>query len=124
MHVMPVPSLPSLKMPKMNSKMVSLKSPSKRRLKPLSMKTTFDKCVPPHLRHFNSVFSKDNFDELPKTKPWDHTVKLTSDANPKTCKIYLLSISEQVKLDAFLKENLKSSNTPLEVPNGYTCLLC
>ena len=35
-------------------------------------------------------------------------VELTSDVNPKTCKAYLLSVSEQPELDAFLKENLKS----------------
>ena len=73
-----------------------------------STSLTFDKCIPPHLRHFHSIFSKDNFDKLPETKPWDHAVELTSDANSKICKVYLLSISEQAKLDAFLKENLKS----------------
>jgi len=41
-------------------------------------------------------------------KPWNHTVELTSDANSKTCKVYLLSVSEQAKLDVFLKENLES----------------
>jgi len=54
------------------------------------------------------VFSKDSFDELPGTKPWDHAVELTPDATPKSCKVYLLSTSEQKELDAFLKENLES----------------
>jgi len=54
------------------------------------------------------VFSKDSFDELPGTKPWDHTVELTPDATPKSCKVYPLSTSEQKELDAFLKENLES----------------
>jgi len=40
-------------------------------------------------------------------KSWDHTVELTSDTNPKTCKVYLLSISEQAELDTF-KGNLES----------------
>ena len=66
-----------------------------------------EKHIPPHLRNFHSVFSKDSFDELPGTKPWD-AVKLTPDASPKSCKVYLLSASEQKELDAFLKENLKS----------------
>src|SRR6266540_2225235 len=105
MHVVLVPSLPSLKTQKMN---------------PLK-KVTFDERVPPNLQHFHFVFSKDNFDELPKMKPWDHAVELTSNMNPKTCKVYLLSVSEQAKLDAFLKENLKSgqirlSKSPMAVP--------
>src|SRR6266545_6703383 len=64
----------------------------------------FNECI----SNFHSVFSKDSFNELPEMKPWDHTVKLTSDMNPKTCKAYPLSVSEQAKLDIFLKENLKS----------------
>jgi len=66
------------------------------------------KHIPPHLRDFHSVFSKDSFDELPGTKLWDHAVELTPDASPKSCKVYLLSTSEQKELDAFLKENLES----------------
>ena len=54
------------------------------------------------------MFSKDSFDELPETKPWDHAVELTPDASPKSCKVYPLSASEQKELDAFLKENLES----------------
>jgi len=57
---------------------------------------------------FHSVFSKDSFDELPGTKPWDHAIELTPNATPKSCKVYLLSASEQKELDAFLKENLES----------------
>jgi len=67
-----------------------------------------EKYIPPHLRDFHSVFSKDSFDELPGTKPWDHAVELTPDASPKSCKVYPLSASEQKELDAFLKENLES----------------
>src|SRR6266545_3432641 len=73
-----------------------------------STPATFDEHVPSYLRHFHSVFSKDSFDELPETKPWDHAVKLTPDANPKTCKVYPLSVSKQAELDVFLKENLES----------------
>ena len=61
-----------------------------------------------HLRDFHSVFSKDSFDELPGTKPWDHAVELTPNATLKSCKVYPLSASEQKELDAFLKENLES----------------
>ena len=83
--------------------------------------TSFDERVPSYLRDFESVFSKDEFDELPQSKPWDHAVELTSDANPKTCKVYPLSVSEQAELDAFLKENLESgrirpSKSPMAAP--------
>ena len=67
-----------------------------------------EKHILPHLHDFHSVFSKDSFDELPETKPWDHAVELTPDASPKSCKVYPLSASEQKELDAFLKENLES----------------
>jgi len=64
--------------------------------------------IPPHLHDFHSVFSKDSFDELPGTKPWDHAIELAPDASPKSCKVYPLSASEQKELDTFLKENLDS----------------
>jgi len=53
------------------------------------------KHIPPHLRNFLSVISKDSFDELPGTKLWDHAVKLTPDATPKSCKVYPLSAVEE-----------------------------
>jgi len=67
------------------------------------------------------VFSKDSFDELPGTKPWDHAIELTPDATPKSCKVYPLSASEQKELDVFLKENLesgriRSSKFPMAAP--------
>jgi len=81
------------------------------------------------------VFSKDSFDELPGTKPWDHAVELTSDATLKSCKVYPLSASEQKDLDAFLKENLESGRiqpfkSPMAAPvffvkkkDGKLCLV-
>ena len=63
--------------------------------------------IPTH-HDFHSVFSKNSFDELPGTKPWDHAIELTPNASPKSCKVYLLSASKQKELDAFLKENFKS----------------
>jgi len=79
------------------------------------------KHIPPYLCDFHSVFSKDSFDELPGTKPWDHAVELTPNATPKSCKVYPLSASEQKELDAFLKENLESgrirpSKFPMAAP--------
>jgi len=96
--------------------------------------STDDECIPLHLCEFHSVFSKDSFDELPASKPWDHAVELVTDATPKTCKVYPLSASEQKELDKFLKENLKSgrirpSKSPMAAPvffvkkDGKLCLV-
>jgi len=91
--------------------------------------------IPPYLRDFSSIFSKDLFDELPEFKPWDHTVELVTDASPKSCKVYPLSASEQKELDTFLKENLdsgriRSSKSPMASPvffvkkkDGKLCLV-
>ena len=68
----------------------------------------YEKHIPPYLRDFHSVFSKESFDDLPESKPWDHAVELIPDATPKSCKVYPLATSEQKELDAFLKENLDS----------------
>ena len=73
-----------------------------------SQPTDHKKHILPHFCNFHSVISKDSFDELPGTKPWNHTVELTSNASPKSCKVYPLSASEQKELDTFLKENLES----------------
>jgi len=73
-----------------------------------SQPADYEKHIPPHLRGFHLVFSKDSFNEVPGTKPWDHAIELTPNATPKSCKVYPLSASEQKELDAVLKENLES----------------
>ena len=64
--------------------------------------------IPDYLREFDNVFSKESFDALPESKPWDHTIELVPGAEPTGCKVYPLSPSEQQELDAFLQENLDS----------------
>ena len=81
----------------------------------------YEKHIPPHLRDFHKVFSKESFDDLPESKPWDHAVELIPDATPKSCKVYPLTASEQKELDVFLKENLESgwirpSKSPMASP--------
>ncbi|SJL08318.1 uncharacterized protein ARMOST_11681 [Armillaria ostoyae] len=39
-------------------------------------KKTFEEMVPPDYCSFHDLFSKENFDELPKCKLWDHAIKL------------------------------------------------
>jgi len=62
-----------------------------------------DERIPLHLHDFNSIFSKESFDELLASKPWDHAVELVTDIMPKSCKVYPLSASEQKELDMFLE---------------------
>src|SRR5882762_7611911 len=58
--------------------------------------------VPEYLHEFDNVFSKDSFDVLPESKPWDHAIEIVPGAEPAGCKVYLLSPSEQRELDGFL----------------------
>jgi hypothetical protein len=64
--------------------------------------------IPDYLWEFDDVFSKESFDVLPESKPWDHAIELVPGAEPAGCKVYPLSPSEQRELDAFLQENLDS----------------
>jgi len=52
------------------------------------------------------MFAKEDFDILPEHRKWDHAIELIPGAEPKSSKVYLLSLLEQVELDAFLEENL------------------
>ena len=70
---------------------------------------TFEEMVPEAYRDFTDLFEKENFDELPARKPWDHAIELVPNAkNTLDCKVYLLNRAEQEELDKFLDENLAS----------------
>jgi len=67
------------------------------------------------------VFAKEDFDILPEHRKWDHVIELIPGAEPKSSKVYLLSPLEQVELDAFLEENLRTgrirpSKSPIAAP--------
>ncbi|SJL13052.1 uncharacterized protein ARMOST_16489 [Armillaria ostoyae] len=50
---------------------------------------TFEEMVPPDYRSFRDLFSKENFDELPERKPWDHAIELIPNAKSTLdCKDY------------------------------------
>jgi len=68
----------------------------------------FREHVPSHLHDFEAVFAKESFDTLPDHRPWDHAIELIPGGTPKGCKVYPLSPSEQVELDAFISENLST----------------
>ncbi len=79
---------------------------------------TFEEMVPEWCRDFADLFEKENFDELPEPKMWDHTIKLTPNVNANlNCKVYPLNRNEQAELDKFLDENLSSRRIrPLKSP--------
>jgi len=77
--------------------------------------------LPTYVAEFRSVFAKEDFDILLEHHKWDHAIKLIPRAEPKSSKVYPLSPLEQVELDAFLKENLRTrriqpSKSPIAAP--------
>ena len=62
--------------------------------------------LPDYVRGFESIFSKEDFNILPEHRQWDHAIKLVPGLEPKSLKVYPLSLVEQKELDSFLEENL------------------
>jgi len=67
------------------------------------------------------VFVKEDFDILLEHRQWDHTIELVPGSEPKSSKVYPLSLVEQKKLDSFLEENLhtgriRPSKSPMAAP--------
>jgi len=77
--------------------------------------------LPAYIAEFQSVFTKEDFDILLEHRKWDHTIELIPRAEPKSSKVYPLSLLEQTELDAFLEENLRTrriqpSKSPIAAP--------
>jgi len=77
--------------------------------------------LPAYVAEFQSVFTKEDFDILPEHRKWDHAIELIPRAEPKSSKVYPLSLLEQTELDAFLEENLRTgrirpSKSPIAAP--------
>jgi len=64
--------------------------------------------LPNCVKGFESVFAKENFDILPAHRQWDHAIELVLVLEPKSSKVYSLSLVEQKELDSFLEENLRT----------------
>jgi len=64
--------------------------------------------LPNCVRGFKSVFAKEDFDILPEHRQWDHAIELIPGSEPKSLKVYPLSLVEQKELDVFLEENLRT----------------
>ena len=77
----------------------------------------YENVISEHYHEFKDVFDKENFDELPLKRLWDHAVELLPRDHVVDCKMCNLTLNEQKELDAFLEENLKlgriqPSNSP------------
>jgi len=62
--------------------------------------------LPDCAKGFKSVFAKEDFDIFPDYRQWDHAIELVPGSEPKSSKVYLLSLVEQKELDSFLEDNL------------------
>jgi len=62
--------------------------------------------LPDCAKEFELVFAKKDFNILPEHRQWNHAIKLIPGLEPKSLKVYPLSLVEQKELDSFLEENL------------------
>ena len=64
--------------------------------------------LPDCAKEFESVFAKEDFNILPEHRQWDHAIELVLGSEPKSSKVYPLSLVEQKELDFFLEKNLST----------------
>jgi len=83
---------------------------------------TWQEQVPLKYHQFGKVFSDEEAQWLPNSRPWDHEIELTPDApQVLNCKVYPLAEGQQELLDQFLDKHLKKgyihvSNSPYALP--------
>jgi hypothetical protein len=66
----------------------------------------FEDIVPMSLHTYANVFSEMAFDSLPERRKWDHAIELEREPSPGFHKVYLMTLTEQIKMDTFLEEAL------------------
>jgi hypothetical protein len=81
----------------------------------------FEDIVPTSLHSYANVFSKMAFDSLPEHLIWDHAIELEREPSPGFRKVYLMTLTEQTGMDAFLEKALatgriRQSKSPLGAP--------
>jgi hypothetical protein len=81
----------------------------------------FEDIVPMSLHAYADVFSETAFNSLPERCKWDHTIELECELSPGFWKVYLMTLTEQTEMDAFLEEALatgriRQSKSPLGAP--------
>jgi hypothetical protein len=73
------------------------------------------------LHAYADVFSETAFDSLPERCKWDHAIELERKTSPGFCKVYPLTLTGQMEMDAFLEEalatgHIRQSKSPLGAP--------
>ena len=63
---------------------------------------------PNYYAEFPHVFSPEEFQSLPPSRPWDHSINLVDGSHEINEKLYSLTRQERAQLDEWLDENLKS----------------
>jgi hypothetical protein len=81
----------------------------------------FEDIVPMSLHAYADVFSETAFDSLPERHKRDHAIELEREPSPGFRKVYLMTLTEQTEMDAFLEEALatgriRQSKSPLGAP--------
>jgi hypothetical protein len=81
----------------------------------------FEDIVPTSSHTYANVFSETAFDSLPECRKWDHAIELEREPSPRFRKVYLMTLTEQMEMDAFLEEALatgriRQSKSPLGAP--------
>jgi hypothetical protein len=68
---------------------------------------TDEQLVPVEYHKYLDIFSEKKAHCFPKSRPWDHKIKMKKGSKPKSFKNYNLTLAEQIELDKFLKKNLE-----------------
>jgi hypothetical protein len=81
----------------------------------------FHDIVPMSLHAYADVFSETIFDSLPERRKWDHAIELEREPSPGFCKVYPMTLTDQMEMDTFLEEALatgciRQSKSPLGAP--------
>jgi hypothetical protein len=81
----------------------------------------FEDIVLTSLHTYADVFSETAFDSLLECHKWDHTIELEHEPSPVFCKVYPMTLAEQMEMDTFLEEALatgriRQSKSPLGAP--------
>jgi hypothetical protein len=82
---------------------------------------TDEQLVPVEYHKYLDIFSEEKAHRFLELRPWNHKIEMKEGFEPKSFKNYNLTPAEQIKLDKFLKENLKKgyimpSQSPMASP--------
>jgi hypothetical protein len=78
----------------------------------------FEDIVLTSLHTYADIFGEMAFDSLPERCKWDHAIELECEPSPRFCKVYPMTLIEQMEMDTFLEEALatgciRQSKSPL-----------